>query len=98
MRTGSTNPLYGSKAWKILRARCLKRDDYRCVNCGCDVKAKGTNRVDHVKSVKQFPELALDLNNLRTLCVPCDNARHSEKGAGGDEKPAIGLDGFPEGW
>lgn len=32
--------------------------------------------VDHIKEVQYYPELALDLDNLRTLCKDCHNRRH----------------------
>jgi len=95
---GSKHPLYGSSAWKAVRARVLKRDGYRCVMCSADVRGKGLSRVDHVLSVKARPDLALSVDNCRTLCAPCDNRRHAEKGSGGIERPAISISGFPPGW
>ncbi|QBX14417.1 homing endonuclease [Streptococcus phage Javan137] len=32
--------------------------------------------MDHIKEVQYYPELALDLDNLRTLCKDCHNRRH----------------------
>ncbi|EPI26147.1 hypothetical protein D352_00121 [Enterococcus faecium LA4B-2] len=32
--------------------------------------------VDHIKEFEFFPELALELENLRTLCKDCHNKRH----------------------
>lgn len=94
-RSGSRDPFYNSKEWKALRAKRLARDGYCCTNCGAYVKAKGMNRVDHIVQRKVAPHLSLELSNVRTLCVPCDNARHSEKGARGEERVEIGLDGYP---
>ncbi|WP_171237561.1 MULTISPECIES: HNH endonuclease [unclassified Ruegeria] len=91
-----THPFYSSKAWKRLRTLAKRRDNYRCTNCGADVRRPGSAIVDHVKPRSTHPDLALFLPNLRTLCRPCDNARHREKGRRRDT-PQIGADGFPVG-
>ena len=45
-----------------------KRDNYNCQKCNY----KGKNvQSDHIKPVRDYPELALDLNNGQTLCIPC---------------------------
>ena len=90
------DPFYKSKEWLILRARCLKRDGYRCVFCGRDVRGKGLSRVDHIKPRKLRPDLALVLDNLRTLCGPCDNKRHVEKG--GRNPEPVNAEGYPKDW
>ena len=38
---------------------------------------ESTLEVDHIKELEDFPELALDDNNLRTLCKDCHNKRHN---------------------
>ncbi|NOD35695.1 MULTISPECIES: HNH endonuclease [unclassified Ruegeria] len=96
MAQKKTHPFYSSPKWKKLRLLAKRRDNYRCTNCGADVRRSGAAIVDHVKPRDQFPDLALFLPNLRTLCRPCDNARHASKGRG-REVPAIGPDGFPVG-
>jgi 5-methylcytosine-specific restriction enzyme A len=76
---------YKSRAWRDLRLVALERDCFECQEC----KAQGRvtviddrlNKlkqldVDHVKEIEDFPELALDLENLRTLCIPCHNNKH----------------------
>lgn len=49
------------------RVAVLKRDNYTCIMCGEaeDLEA------DHIKPFALFPELRLDINNGRTLCVEC---------------------------
>ena len=37
-------------------------------------------RVDHIKPVRTHPDLALSLDNLRSLCANHDNQGHREKG------------------
>jgi 5-methylcytosine-specific restriction endonuclease McrA len=31
--------------------------------------------VDHIKSRKKYPELALDINNLQVLCSACNHGK-----------------------
>jgi 5-methylcytosine-specific restriction enzyme A len=60
-----------SKRWKVVRLEAKRRDGWACVECG----AKGRLEVDHIKSVRDRPDLAYELTNLQTLCVRC----HSRK-------------------
>lgn len=52
-------------AW---RTSVFERDNYTCQACG---RRGGTLNADHVKSFAFHPELRLDLDNGRTLCVSC---------------------------
>ncbi|MDE3295891.1 HNH endonuclease [Lacticaseibacillus rhamnosus] len=69
---------YESGDWRKLRAYVLARDHYECQWC----KAAGrvtTNailEVDHIKTLEEHPECAMDPDNLRTLCKDCHNKRH----------------------
>jgi 5-methylcytosine-specific restriction endonuclease McrA len=76
------NGFYDTPAWKAARRAALKRDGYRCVVCGRDIRGVGQSRVDHIKPLRIHPELALSLANLRSLCANHDNQRHREKGSG----------------
>lgn len=92
---------YQSRAWRTLRLKALKRDNYECQECkrqglvySTPVDARGValpsddkkennknnNRkslhVHHKKEVKDYPELALVLDNLETLCQQCHNGMH----------------------
>lgn len=49
----------------------LKRDGGKCNECGSTENLE----IDHKKPVSQFPELAMDLENLQILCKTC----HQEK-------------------
>lgn len=96
---------YGTTEWFKARSQVLKRDGYRCVICEADVHGKGKARVDHIKPKKEYPELALELANLRTLCLSCDAKRHADKGRAAlikrgitprsAERQETGPDGFP---
>jgi 5-methylcytosine-specific restriction enzyme A len=53
--------------WKALRLATLRRDDFRCVQCG----ASGRLEVDHIEPVREAPERAHDPDNLQSLCPVC---------------------------
>lgn len=89
------DPFYCSEAWRKLRRVVLRRDGYRCVSCLADVSGPGQARVDHIKPRREFPDLALNPYNLRTLCPACDNRRHREKAIQSDVVKGIGRDGLP---
>ena len=56
-----------SKRWKALRLEALRRDGWRCAQCG----ARGRLEVDHIEPVRSAPERAFDLGNLQCLCPAC---------------------------
>ncbi len=60
-----------SPRWKFLRKVAKDRDGWKCVKC----EYRGRLEVDHIKSVRDAPELAFDLDNLQSLCRRC----HSRK-------------------
>lgn len=65
---------YNSVAWRMLSAKRLQDDGYRCAWCG-----KIATEVDHIKEIKT-PEgwdLRLDYNNTRSLCHDCHDKRHN---------------------
>ena len=61
-------------AWRDVRFAALARDHYRCTNPACG----STQNLDvhHIIPRAKRPELALDLNNLATLCEKCHIATH----------------------
>ncbi len=86
---------YWSKDWFKVRAKVLKRDGYKCQRCGIDVKGKGNAHVDHIQNRKQFPELALEMSNLWTLCPPCHSKFTHSFESNLSKTVPIGLDGYP---
>ena len=57
-----------SQEYKDWRKAIFKRDDYTCIIC--DSRGVFLN-ADHIKPFSLYPELRLDMNNGRTLCVKC---------------------------
>ncbi|RIZ67088.1 MAG: HNH endonuclease [Methylococcales bacterium] len=60
-----------SKEWKELRKLAKVKYGVKCLSCG---STKNIN-IDHVKPRKFYPELALDINNLQTLCGRCNKIK-----------------------
>lgn len=52
---------------KIWQLTVFRRDNYRCVICGCSKNLTA----DHIKPRVTHPELFFDLQNGRTLCDDC---------------------------
>ena len=81
---------YDSGNWKRLREEVKKRDNYECQECKRNGLVRiDTNEyserakrkkiqlvVHHRKELEHHPELALDINNLETVCVDCHNKEH----------------------
>ena len=63
--------------WRALRLQALRRDGFRCVQCG----ARGRLEVDHILPVRDRPELAWDLENLQVLC-PADHSSKTRREVG----------------
>lgn len=57
-----------SAATKEWRKAVFDRDAYTCVMCH---KKGGYLNADHIKPFSLYPELRFNLDNGRTLCVPC---------------------------
>lgn len=57
-----------TKKYQDWRKAVFERDDYTCQFCG---KRGGDVQADHIKTWAEHPELRYELDNGRTLCVPC---------------------------
>ncbi|WP_375160349.1 HNH endonuclease [Bradyrhizobium sp. RDT46] len=69
--------IYRSARWQALRLEAKRRDDFRCTKCG----GRGRLEVHHEIPVRQAPELAFDLGNLKTLCPSCHTKQtNAERG------------------
>lgn len=71
---------YNSGKWKRKRAAILRRDGYLCQNCKRFGRTRPAQTVHHIKHLDEYPELALTDSNLISLCNPCHNEAHPEKG------------------
>lgn len=75
---------YKSYAWKKKRIKVLEIDNYECRHCKeqgrLTTQHDATLEVDHIKELKDYPELSLEENNLQTLCRTCHNIKHGRFG------------------
>lgn len=71
---------YNSPQWRAKRQRILERDHFECQWCKEEGRVTVVDaallEVDHIQELADHPELALDDDNLRTLCKDCHNKRH----------------------
>ena len=59
--------------WKAIRKVVLKRDGFKCRNCG-NLEHPSNLEVDHIRPLSDGGRH--DLNNLQTLCRDCHTSRH----------------------
>jgi 5-methylcytosine-specific restriction endonuclease McrA len=70
------------RSWEWQRARysflkSLKGKERKCACCGSTLADGAKIVVDHVKSVRLYPELKTDLGNLQLLCDGCNRGKGS---------------------
>ena len=85
---------YNSAAWKHKRMYIMERDHYECQDCrkrlveagekgrrldGWERKIWRAEQVHHIRELREHPELALDDDNLTSLCARCHNIRHGRE-------------------
>lgn len=58
---------YASRAWRTARRTALTRDLHQCTQCGTSDRLT----VHHIESISTHPDIALDVDNLTTLCRSC---------------------------
>ena len=77
--TEKNKKIRNSFEMKLWREEVFKRDNYTCVWCGA-LGSKRYLNADHIKPFSRFPDLRFDVNNGRTMCVPCHSKTDSYKG------------------
>lgn len=61
-----------SAEYRNWRMKVFKRDRFTCVECGYRSVKRRDIRADHIRPFSMFPELRFNVENGRTLCLPCD--------------------------
>jgi 5-methylcytosine-specific restriction endonuclease McrA len=72
---------YQSKAWKAVREAYLLDHPY-CEEHLTRHEFVPAVLVHHIKAVKQYPELALTVSNLRAVCESCHSSQHGPERGG----------------
>ncbi|MDY3251229.1 MAG: HNH endonuclease [Candidatus Choladocola sp.] len=79
IRENKTHEFYVSPLWRKKQAKILKENHFECSRC----KEKGlvviARTVHHKKYLRDFPELALDDDNLEPICDRCHYDEHHRK-------------------
>jgi 5-methylcytosine-specific restriction endonuclease McrA len=88
---------YSSTEWHALRLKCLANARWKCQMCGAPLHGKGNAHVDHIKSRRTHPSLAMDVTNLQALCAHHHNSIKQAIESTPD-RPPINAQGFPPDW
>ena len=65
-------------SWVSIRIKALKRDNHTCVKCGYKGNAPYSDLIgDHIESIALGGE-EFDVDNVQTLCIPCDKIKTKE--------------------
>lgn len=81
-----------SRKWRALRKTVLARDGYTCGYCG-----QLADTVDHILSIKDHPDQAMNMENLISACKKCNSSKGSRSQGvflGGKFTPPVFSD-FP---
>ena len=88
---------YDSAVWKHKRDQILKRDHYECQECrrrindavkagtvidGPDRRIRRAVMVHHIQELRDHPDLALDDDNLTSVCHECHDRIHGRDADG----------------
>lgn len=66
---------YSSPEWNMLRRQVIKQKGRVCAECGIRIIKNSDVTVDHIKPRSKYPDLALNLENLRVLCRSCNSLK-----------------------
>lgn len=74
--TSNPDNFFRTMEWRQVRYLAL-RNSGGCNCCGARAKDGVVLHVDHIKPRKDYPELALSLDNLQVLCEDCNVGKGS---------------------
>lgn len=70
---------YKGRRWRRKRESILRRDRFRCRECGRYGLAVQATTVHHAWPADEFPEWSWEDWNLISLCSACHNAMHNRE-------------------
>lgn len=81
IKNNDTLTFYSLSLWQKVREDVKIRDHYECQRCNYYKRLRtsirsGDLHVHHICELEKFPQLALNLNNLITVCHECHNIIH----------------------
>lgn len=86
MTREETEAFYNSPRWRRKQKAILRRDHYQCQLCKRYGRISEATIVHHKLELVEYPELAMDDDNLVSVCRKCHNKLHDEKGAKAQQK------------
>jgi len=91
---------YKTGVWVRKRTEILERDNHECQRCKDAGGYSKGNVVHHIKHLEDRPDLALDDDNLMTVCEACHNREHPERFIQNFVEPRKNelIERFPERW
>lgn len=92
IKKGNVLFFYKSRQWLSMRLQILIRDNHECQDCKDDGGVSLADCVHHIIHLKDNPLLALDPDNLRSLCNACHNVAHPEKAFEKKDKKIISIE------
>ena len=78
IRDKKREKFYNSSAWRNKRKEIMQYYNGLCQLCAGKDITRIANVVDHIKELKDHPELALENYNLVPMCHTCHNAKSLE--------------------
>ncbi|PLR93200.1 HNH endonuclease [Bacillus sp. T33-2] len=94
-RNQEARAFYKSTAWEKCRDVVLRRDHYLCQECYRNKKVTPADLVHHIVELLNDWDMALDPDNLESLCHSCHNRKHPEKGFVKLERGIYTVLGYP---
>ena len=74
-RLDEAKQFYSSPEWQQVRSEVIKEKGQVCSECGVYYEDSYHITVDHIRPRSKYPELALELSNLRVLCRRCNSSK-----------------------
>ena len=71
---------YQSTVWRKKRLEIIKRDNNECQHCKENGKVSKAEQVHHIVYLEDDSNLALEDDNLISLCLDCHNHIHKRFG------------------
>lgn len=90
IRSGNTAPFYNTPEWIKLSKKKIRDEHNECERCREKGKVSTNSKklpiakrkrlnAHHKKYLREYPELALDYNNLECLCDDCHYEEHHKR-------------------
>ncbi len=70
--TAARKSFYKTAEWAKLRYEAIKKSDGRCQACGRGTGSGAILHADHIKSIRYYPHLRAEPDNIQVLCASCN--------------------------